>query len=493
MKSDLIETLAAFLEDGIEGDDSEVAVRLAEADLVDQRVTAPSRCLAPNCGAHVEKSWESDEDGVAYELICKNGCETAVSTTEATSYRLQTPPTFAAISSHFGLSPGQGDGIDEHLPQYAEAATAEGVYVCLILDPHRYADTVRDILFDAVNRQRPTILLTPRESSDEIIEIAESYPLGSLVTPLPLELLTKREVVTEIVETSRSTRDMEAMVFEKRGISGDELAEKLSGHPRLIEAQLNYIRILREDSTRRYDLGEQMETVCKAAFMTLDCRLRPEFGGTEDRGESIPDIVFQLPHHTDEEHPSDRPPVLGIVDAKSGSDANFEDEDIVGKHEDYIQYAKYRPLFNSYDLTHLFVVFDIDGYNEIGWFDGIKPTYRKHTGMVVLHADALVMLVRIAQSGLLRNEVNMGGGGLNEFVRPFFQRRLYTDVDAYPHLATVTRFDGVEELTARQEEYIDEYRRRPGLLVVTGEMVRRRFEDAVGEDGVEAVLEQYVR
>lgn len=493
MKSDLIEALAEFLEDGIEGDVESTPDCLVEAGVVEGRVVEPSRCPKPDCEARTEKVWEVDEGKVAYEVACKDGCSSEVTITEVTSYSFRSSPTLALIADHLGLTVTESNWVDEDLPKYVKGTTIEGVEIYLILDPHKYADTVRDILFDAVDQQTPVVLLTPRSTADEIVNIAESYPLGSLVTPLPLELLDDSETVGDLIDSSRAALEIEELTFEKRGLTVDELARKLSQRPRLVEAQLNYIRVLREDSKRRYTLGAQMETVCKAALMTIGCSLEPEFGGTEAPGENIPDIVFQLPHQSGEEHPRELPAVLGIVDAKSGSDADFEDEDIIGKHRNYIQHAKDKPAYNSHDLTHIFIAFDIDGYNDIDWYDGIKPSYRKHTGMVVLHADALLLMVRLAQSGVLRNEVEMGLGGLDDFVRPFFQRRLYTDETAFPNIATMTRFDGEDDLTARQEEYVKQYGRRPGLLVVTREMVRDRIDEGIDREGIEALLKQYGR
>jgi hypothetical protein len=491
MKDDLIEALAQFLENGIEGDVESTPDCLVEAGFVERRVTEPSRCPKPDCDARTQKSWEVDEGKAAYEVACKDGCSSEVTIADATSYWFRSSPTLASIADHIGLDVDESNWVDEDLPKYVRGTTTEGVELYLILDPHKYAGTIRDILFDAVDQQTPVVLLTPRSTADEIVHISESYPLGSLVTPLPLELLDDPETVSDLISASRVALEIEELTYEKRGLTGDELARKLSQRPRLVEAQLNYIRVLREDSKRRYTLGAQMETVCKGALMTIGCRLEPEFGGTEARGEAVPDIVFELPHQSVEEHPRELPAVLGIVDAKSGSDADFEDEDIIGKHRNYIQLAKDEPVFNSHDLTHIFIAFDIDGYNEIGWYDGIKSSYRKHTGMIVLHADALLLMVRLAQSGALRNEIEMGLGGFDNFVRPFFQRRLYTDETAFPNIPKITRFDGEAELTTRQEEYVKQYRRRPGLLIVTKEMVRDRIDEAIDREGTEALLKQY--
>lgn len=491
MNEDTIEALAEFLNGGIRSSPSETPQALAGTKFLEKRITPPSQCPGDNCTARIYNSFETETDGIAYEVVCKQGCDHKITQEEAVTNRFQPVPTMAAIADHLDLTPNEGEWVDVELPRYVEGTTEEGINLCLIVDPHKYANTIRDILFDAVDLHQPTVLFTPRESADEVIEIAESYPLGSLVTPLPVELLTERGAVTDLVDTARKTREMEELVFEKRGIDDNELARKLSQRPRLIEAQFTYIRVLREDSTRRPKLGEQMETVCKAAFMAIGGRLQPEFGGTESRGTSIPDLAFQLPYHSDEEKARELREVLAIVDAKSGSDADFENEDIIGKHKDYIRYAKEQEVYNSYDLTHIFVVFDIDGYNEIDWFDGIKSVYRKNTGMVVLHADALMLMVRAAQSSPVRNQVNVSEGAFEDFIRPFFQNRLFTDDDAYPHVATMTRFDHVDDPTMRQEKYQHNYARRPDLLVVTADMVRRRFEDVVDKDGIDTVLGQY--
>jgi len=491
MNEETIEALAEFLNCGVSVSSADIPEPLIGTECVEKRVEPPIRCPGSGCNADVHRYFDVDSEDVAYDVICKNGCEHEVTLEEATSYRFQPAPTLAMIAFHLGLTPGEGEWVDEQLPRYAEGTTDDGINLCLIVDPHKYGDTIRDILFDAVDRHRPTALITPHESAEEVIEIAESYPLGSLVTPLPVELLSERDAVEELIAASRDALEMEELVFDQRGLNDEGLARKLSQRPRLIEAQLTYIRVLREDPTNQYHLGEQMETVCKAAFMTLDCRLLPEFGGTESRGTRIPDLAFQLPYHSDEEKPRELPETLAIVDAKSGSDADFENEDIIGKHREYIRYAKEQEVYNSYDLTHVFVVFDIDRYNEIDWFDGIKSVYRKNTGMVVLYADALLLLVRAAQSPAVRNQVNLGEGAFEDFIRPFFQKRLFTDEDAYPHVATMTRFDHVNEPTERQEEYKRDYLRRRGLLVVTAEMVRRRLGDIVDQEGIEPVLSQY--
>jgi hypothetical protein len=488
-----LEDISEFLNRGIKATRQDIPGNLVETKYVQKDISPPSRCPDENCNAQITRTFETEKKGYRYEAVCKQGHSKYVTEEKAVKYIFQPEKTISEIISHLGLTPDNGDSVDVQLPRYVKATTQEEIDVYLIADPHRYSKTVQDILSDVINQKQPVLLLTPRKTADEIIDLAESYPLGSLVTPIPLELLSEQETVNELLSSSKSALDIEEAAFKKRNMNTEGLARKLSQHPRLIEAQLNYIRILREDPVRRYDLGEQMETVCKAAFMTLDCRLIPEFGGTENRGEKVPDIVFQLPYRSEEEKGRELHRVLAIVDAKSGADADFDNEDIVGKHQDYLRRAKEDVKYRDHDLTHIFVVFDIDDYNEIDWFDGIKSEYRENTGMVILYADALLLMVRAAQATLVRNQINLAEGEFENFIRPFFQKHLFTNNRKYPILAKTTRFDDVDAPTKRQIEYQDEYAQRPGLLVVTHGMVQRRLESSFDKEGIEPILAGYDR
>ncbi|RDZ89102.1 hypothetical protein DEQ92_23060, partial [Haloferax sp. Atlit-6N] len=115
--------------------------------------------------------------------------------------------------------------------------------------------------------------------------------------------------------------------------------------------------------------------------------------------------------------------VGGIVDTKSGDEANFGDEETEGKHTEYLSRAR-RHLDTEY-LSHIFVVNEIDGQQEIAFFDKMADSYNSNENMVVWYVDALAMLLEVALTVNLRNELQLVGGDFQKLFYPFFVTEAY--------------------------------------------------------------------
>ena len=459
--------LSELLQTGIQVSSEQVPSGIPDTEFVTEKTPTPSVCPNNSCNAGVKQEVETDDE--SRRFICHNGCDETRPAEEFVQYRFDPNSTLEDICNSLGLSPSATS--DNDLPKYVTRQTEEDIEVCLIGNPHQYSATVEELIKRAIKHQRALVILTPAESIEGIIDVARYYPLGSLVCPLPLSILTNESKAKSLVSNASSARKRVKSILADQGLDFTGTIDQLGQNPSLIEASLTYMQVIREEGKKSKGLGAEFEEVCKAAFASLGVATELSFGGTTARGEKLPDIALALdadPTPSDEYNKA-----LGLVDAKSGKTARFSSEKIAGKHTDYLKTARRLETYRNWHLCHIFVVFDIDGYKDIDWFDQIRDSYDGYDDnvtMVILYADALQELVAAHRNPIEKNELKRSHDYLSRVLRPLFDHHVH-DADWIPaDLESITRVSQ-EEPTKREQQYINDYYRRPQLLVVTPEMV----------------------
>lgn len=473
------EQLAAFLDDGgITKRDAEV---VAEWTL-ESEVTP--KC--PRCGSGLKSS------GSGY--VCKAERHLVESQeVPSASSRLDVEAVLSDICDTVGVDM-VSDVKRDDLPAAAAVNTSSGAHITLVCDK-RYQETTLNRLFGAsVQNQHVHAIFTPSDLKGDVWDQVSKYPVGGLAPPFPLTLLNTPGVVSDIVEQAVVDRNRSQMALDVQEMDS-ELYELLNRNPRLIEAELSYTRILRENGNGG-NLGARLEDVTKAAFMTMDMPLEPDFGGKS--GDNITDIAAKLPSA---ESFSPSTPLLTLIDTKSAADPNLSDEQIVQKHAEYLRQANPQS-FEGWHIAHMFVVYQMAGKsaNELDWYDAIQEAMRSSnhysgdTTMVVLFAGALAHLVDAHLSVAQRNQVNLSISNIRDSLHALFNWREFRD-RVPDSIQQMTRVDGADdELSKADEKYIKGYHQREQLLVITPEMVNAYLRDIMTNkeyDIVEADLSKY--
>lgn len=439
-----------------------------------------------HCGALMERIETPRGD----LMVChgQDSHEREITPEDTAQYRLETDYLLQEICDTIGLNSRKLT--DTHLPGYVHADTESGVRVVLVCDPQYYDETLDAVFSDSVKNQRINVVFSPIKLEGETWERAINYPLGSLAPPFTLDMLSEPDVVRELIESAQYTQERSELALSLQGMD-EGLHEILNQNPRLIQSELAYTRIFRETSFSGR-LGDRLETVTKAALMTLDIPLIPTFGGTSGVNET--DIAARVP----EASRRSGDPVLALVDSKSNAEADIGREEIVQKHANYLRQSN-APTFDDYHTAHVFVVPSMKGSvaNEIEWYDAIRDevraeVYDANTTMVVLFTSALAQMVDAHLSVAQRNQLNLSVEDLSDVLYPFFNHRRFKSQIPL-EVREMTRKDAAQP-TENEEEYISEYRQREQLLVVTPEMVDtylRMVMDDADLDFVEHELRAY--
>ncbi|WP_276247550.1 hypothetical protein [Haladaptatus sp. YSMS36] len=438
------------------------------------------------CGQDIAGSAESEVEGME-TFVCKGGHEFEFPSGGNVWYKLDGERVLEDACATIGLTPVS---TTTNYPGYAIAETERGVRIALVCDGANYERILDGLFVDAIKNHRVNALLIPDAFDGDAYEVAMKYPLGPLAPTFPLSMLTNPGAVEDTIESSRLSFERSQYALREGGWEEEDLHQHLEQNPRLIEAELSYCRVFRETEYSGR-LGDRLEEVCKAAFSLMDFGLDPAFGGTTDLFENVTDIAFLIPKSTRLKEDGGR--ILGITDTKSGSETHLGTEEIAKKHANYLRQAS-APVFDGIHIAHIFVVFSMKGLesNEIDWYDAIERKYRGENDatMVVLYADALAQMVNAHLSMAQRNELNTSiGGGITDAFRPFFnyrlfKRRLGSDI------RYMTRVDN-DSPSDDEKDYQREYFSRERLLVVTKEMLDKRYYEATDDDEITEMLSQY--
>jgi hypothetical protein len=211
---------------------------------------------------------------------------------------------------------------------------------------------------------------------------------------------------------------------------------------------------------------------------------QPERGGEADSGANLPDNVFYLWEEGSYGH-IDYEPILGLVDTKSGQEANFGQEKVRGKHDDYVKGAR-KISFKHGSVGHIFLILDIDGQQEIKFYDRMQDDYEENMYMIVLTLDALITIFSAYLSSVVSNELKLNAASFNRAIYPLFHRDTYNS-EPFEHLRRVFR-----EVGQQPEEYRMKLLERPGLMVINRDVVIEHFNTLIeGPTELEEILNRY--
>lgn len=469
MDEDLIDALSDFLDNvGIFGSEKDVPEALKDDPRYLEEKSVLRDCS--ECGAPIVNRFPK---GKQTTVICQNGCETIVSTSEVYAYRLQLESVLTDICKSLGYTPRQIE--KDPLPYYGVAKLEDDTQVALICDKDSYESSLDDLFIDALKNHRVNPVITPENLEGRTREIVTKYPVGNLTPVIPMSLLTKSDPVRDMIESAKLSKERSKSMLQASGLDDADLYRDLNQNPRQVIGELDYTRVFRETGYSGL-IGARLEKVCKAGFATMDFALDFKFGGKDQPHKNIGDIAFLIPISEELQH-GDR--ILGIVDTKSGNETNLKTERIKNKHTEYLRQA--REFRNDSHIAHIFVVFSMKGLtaNEIDWYDAIEKEYRGSVDgtMVVLYADALAQMIDAHLSVVQRNELNLAVGDITDVVRPFFNYRAFRDY-LDDEIRTTTRVDD-ENPNKEKQRYRDEYLQRERLIVVTRDMVDRRLRNVI--------------
>lgn len=452
---------------------------LQDGDYVVERIQEPAEC--PRCGEGVVLVDNADNQ---FEVRCHRNHFESIPKSE----RLRYAPDFAkildTIAADLELTVADVEG--SNLPRFARAATERGTLLYLIYGPRNYRGTVKQIYEDAIERGQPALLITPRNEISDIVELQFIFAVGHLVQAVPFTKLDKTALLQQSLRTAEQFEDLSTDVLDQRFESSPgELRERANANPQYILSILSNIRMLRENGEIQPGSGDLLENTAEAVFMHL-FPTQPERGGEADSGQNLPDNVFYLWEEGSYKH-TDYEPILGIVDTKSGSTANFAKERTDGKHDNYLDFAR-KLSFKHGAVAHIFVVLDIDGQQEIKFFDRIEEEYAENMYMAVLTLDALVTIFAAYLSSVVSNELKLGSTSFTRAIYPLLHRDTY---NADEHTDLRRQFRDVGRL---QDEYNQDLLERPDLMVVTRDAVLTRFRNVIEDDSeIEEILDRYFK
>lgn len=365
----------------------------------------------------------------------------------------------------------------ENLPKFAEVMTEEDFRIFLILSPHDYRATINEILVQTLIEDSPALIITPDDSIEDILEIQALFATGNLVYTVQFTSLKNEEEILQSLETIQDIRE-----FEEEFVHSLEdvhpVVNRVNSNPRYILTELNHMRLLRISGELPNYSGTRLEKIAESVLSHIFVTL-PDRGGEDDRGGNYPDYLFYI---SDRQIPNQNDSILGIVDTKSGADAALSSEAIEGKHLEYLERGR-RQAIDSDLIAHCFVILDFEGHQEISFYDDMEEYYKNNEYLIIFTADALATMMSAYLAYTVSNELSLREGDFQTAVYPLFHKELFADLELYQN---------VREVDQDREAYTEKYLSRPGLLVVTRDVVLDRLRSEVENPGeIERKLESY--
>ncbi|WP_254547384.1 hypothetical protein [Halomarina pelagica] len=473
----MIDPIRSFIGHGKPVPLDDVPEALRDTQYVEERLIEPSEC--PTCGDGVIIVDETDD---AYEVRCHSNHFRTVAKSERIRYVPSFDRLLRDIAAELDIEVTSIN--DDNLPRYVIGKTSRAFTLYLVYAPRHYEDTIKEIYEDAIELGQPSILITPRNTISEIVELQFLFSVGHLVQAVPFQKIGESELLTDYLDTAEQIERLDEDVMAKRfGDDIDELRKRVKANPKYILSILSNIRMLRENGEIGPGSGELLENTAEAVFMHL-FPTQPARGGEADSGENLPDNVFYIWEEGNYDF-IDFEPILGLVDTKSGKDANFAKEPVSGKHDDYVKSAR-KLSFKHGSVAHIFVVLDIDGQQEIKFHDRMKPSYEENMYLIVLTLDALVTIFAAYLSSVVSNELKLNMANFSRAVYPLFHRDTFNS-EEFQHLRRIFREVGQEP-----EVYQMKLLERPDLMVINDKVVMEHLRTLIeGPAEVEEILSQY--
>ena len=457
-----------------------VPAELRHSDFFKSKQRKPKKCQ--ECKGEIRIY---DEEGNSFDFICNScGEEDSADKDEYKHFKLNYS---ALLESVFELLNYEDYYIEtKKAPKYIYGHSDSSLSVYLVIAPADYETTVQEIIFRAIQEDRPSLLVTPRETISDVLEIQSVFSGGGLVYTVPFTHLDSPKKVKERVKSMEQIQDLEESVMDSLEAEDKSLIDRVNSNPRYILTELNHIRLLRENKEINQNNGDRLENIAESVFSHLFTTL-PEESGGDDLFENVPDNIFYLPEKGYDEY-RDYESILGVVDTKSGVQANFSDEN-AEKHEKYLKPTRKRsnPAEN---VAHTFVVLGISGSQDLDFFDEMDGYYKENEYMVILTADALQMIMAGYLSHTVSNELKLVHQDFSKALYPLFHNETFKDSD----ISSIPRDLSPQRLKDMSpEQYKDKYLKREKLMIITQEVVKEHFEDISKTDGdIETILTTYL-
>lgn len=477
MKTPMIESLDEIItiEEGStlrSGDDIPHVDELFEKDFLTEEVNPPGKC--PECNANTEVERVDNQ----FLVKCDLGHIKEIPIDERTRYKPNFQHILESISELLDRNLQNYSSVN--LPRFAKAHTDDGSNVFLVVSPGDLKKTVNEICLDTLSDQTPALLIIPSDDFSTVFEVQSLFSSGNLIYTVPFEELTETEMIKEQLQTMEDIRKFEDDILRDRlGDDVNPVVNRIDSNPRHILAELNHMGMMRKHGILKPGEGTRLEKVGESAFSHIFPTLAGR-GGEDDVAENLPDNLFYIPELTDDQNEYER--IVGIVDTKSGEDANFSQESVTGKHDEYIRLARKQSI-PSDSIAHIFLVLDIDGLQEIKFYDKMKEHYNQNEYLIVLMVDAFLSIMSAYLSTTVSGEIRLSKGDFRKSIYPLFHRDSFNEIN----LASETR-----EVGRSQEEYDEEYLSRPDLMVITKDIVLQHLRnESEGVGDVERILEGY--
>ncbi|MBX0325190.1 hypothetical protein EGH21_19375 [Halomicroarcula sp. F13] len=483
MRSDTVQALQTFLAEERPVEEEMVPAEL-DGSYCEKLVQPPSTCVIDGC---VNEARVLEEDG-QFLVRCYANSEHVeyVDKNDRQRYRPDFEAVLNDVAANLSLTPVDYTG--DALPRYALVRTEENIDIAVLYGPNDYKKTIKDVLQRTIENGEPCLLLTPRGEISDIVELQSVYGTGYLAYAMPFQQVASTTQIQETLQTIVELHALNQQVITDRfGEDPNDFTVKADRNPSYILSELSQLKILRSNGEIRNGDGSRLEKISEAAFSHL-FSVQPGFGGEDSVGEIEPDNLFYI--QEDGSHGMiEYEPVLGVVDTKSGKVANFGQEKVDGKHEEYVKRAR-SYSFQSAAIAHIFVVANVRGKQEIKFYDRMQRHYDEDMYMVVLTVDAFLAIMAAYLSATLSNELSLDGGSFTRGVYPLFHRDTFNSAE-YQYLREYTRSVGRSE--EEQSEYEQDYDERSSLLVVTRDVVIAHLEQRIeGTGEIERLLETYL-
>lgn len=458
----------------------EIPEDLAGTDLFKSKQRKPKSC--DECDGDIKIY---DEDDSRFDVVCEScGEDYSVKKDEYKRFKMDYSNLLSQV---FGLLEYEVSKIDsKKAPKYVYGESESNLSIYLIIEPAEYERTVQEIIFRAIQKDNPALLITPKEGISDILEIQSVFSGDSLVYTVPFTHLDNPKRVTDRIESMEQIQDLEQSVMENLEAEDKSIIDRINSNPRYILTELNHIRLLRENKEIKQNDGDRLENIAESVFSHIFTTL-PEEGGGDDLFENVPDNIFYIPEK-DYDAQGEYESILGIVDTKSGAQANFSDES-AKKHEKYIKPTRKQSI-PSENVAHTFAVLDISGSQDISFFDEMDENYKDNEYMVILTADAIQMIMAAYLSHTVSNELKLVHKDFSKALYPLFHNETFRERD----ISNIPRDLPPQKLKdMTPEEYKEEYLKREKLMVITQEVVKKHFEDISATEGsIETIITNYL-
>ncbi|MFW9997860.1 MAG: hypothetical protein ACFFD4_37815, partial [Candidatus Odinarchaeota archaeon] len=322
------------------------------------------------------------------------------------------------------------------------------------------------ILKTTISENIPSLIITPYNNINKILDIQAVFSAGNLTLVLPFDRLGITKLYRKLdkwLEDIKEIRFIEKNIIDSLIYDRRIQVNTISSNPRYLLTLLNQIEVRKiiEGKDFEWEYFEDLVAWCLSYLFPTDV-LR---GGYKDQFKPYPDSVFIIPD-------GDREPgIVGLVDCKSSFTANWDNES-TRKYEEYIgnfiALKQYSPKKKK--IAIIFVVFNYNESSLISLRDNIK--LEKNQYIIVLPVRSLSLFMDVLMKGILRMKYNKGARAIQDFF----------DIDFYEK----------SNLRKKYSKYLGDAAFKSQLIVLEYEMVLNELkEELLNNSEFDDIFEHY--